>query len=130
MLPGSGGTRRGNIVHERSKMVLILAEQDSDALTRLDEIAEEYKRRFSQESVLRVCGLGVRGVLEGCLSHCTEEGILYCQLLNLLAVLHVLGVQSSATGFEGGGDNEGVVEAEAVAFAHIRGRVGRVRWMG
>ena len=45
---------QGNIVRERSKMVLILAEQDSDALTRLDEIAEEYKRRFSQESVLRV----------------------------------------------------------------------------
>ena len=44
----------GSIVRERSKMVLILAEQDSDALTRLDEIAEEYKRRFSQESVLRV----------------------------------------------------------------------------
>ena len=45
---------QGSIVRERSKMVLILAEQDSDALTRLDEIAEEYKRRFSQESVLRV----------------------------------------------------------------------------
>ena len=44
----------GGIVRERSKMVLILAETDSDALTRLDEIAEEYKRRFSQESVLRV----------------------------------------------------------------------------
>ena len=41
-------------MRERAKMVLILAEQDSDALTRLDEIAEEYKRRFSQESVLRV----------------------------------------------------------------------------
>ena len=45
---------QGVVVRERSKMVLILAEQDSDALTRLDEIAEEYKRRFSQESVLRV----------------------------------------------------------------------------
>ena len=45
---------QGSVVRERSKMVLILAEQDSDALTRLDEIAEEYKRRFSQESVLRV----------------------------------------------------------------------------
>lgn len=45
---------QGSIVRERSKMVLILAEQNSDALTRLDEIAEEYKRRFSQESVLRV----------------------------------------------------------------------------
>ena len=45
---------QGAVVRERSKMLLILAEQDSDALTRLDEIAEEYKRRFSQESVLRV----------------------------------------------------------------------------
>ena len=44
----------GVIVRERSKMVVILAEPDSDALTRLDEIADEYKRRFSQESVLRV----------------------------------------------------------------------------
>ena len=44
----------GVIVRERSKMVLILAEPDSDALTRLDEIADEYKRQFSQESVLRV----------------------------------------------------------------------------
>lgn len=45
---------QGVVVRERSKMVLILAEQDSDALTRLDEIAEEYRKRFSQESVLRV----------------------------------------------------------------------------
>ena len=44
----------GVIVRGRSKMVLILAEPDSDALTRLDEIADEYKRQFSQESVLRV----------------------------------------------------------------------------
>ena len=45
---------QGSVVRERSKMVLILAEPDSDALTRPDEIAEEYKQRFSQESVLRV----------------------------------------------------------------------------
>ena len=45
---------QGAVVRERSKMLLILAEQDSDALTRLDEIEDEYKRRFSQESVLRV----------------------------------------------------------------------------
>ena len=45
---------QGAVVRERSKMLLILAEQDSDAMTRLDEIAEEYTRRFSQESVLRV----------------------------------------------------------------------------
>ena len=44
----------GAIVRERSKMVLILAEPSSDAVRRLDETAEEYKRKFSQESVLRV----------------------------------------------------------------------------
>ena len=41
-------------MRERSKMVLILAEPDTDTLMRLDEIVEEYKRRFSQEPVLRV----------------------------------------------------------------------------
>ena len=45
---------QGNIVRERSKIVLILAEPSSDAARRLDEISEEYMRRFSQESVLRV----------------------------------------------------------------------------
>ena len=44
----------GSIVRERSKMMLILAEPSSDAVRRLDEISEEYKQRFSQESVLRV----------------------------------------------------------------------------
>ena len=44
----------GLIVRERSKMVLILAEPSSDAVGLLDEISEEYKRRFMQESVLRV----------------------------------------------------------------------------
>ena len=44
----------GGIVRERSKMVLILAEPSSDAARRLGETAEEYKRKFSQESVLRV----------------------------------------------------------------------------
>ena len=51
---GQWRNSEGVIVRERSKMVVILAVPDSDALTRLDEIAEEYKRRFSQESVLRV----------------------------------------------------------------------------
>ena len=45
---------QGTIVRERSKMVLILAVPDSAAAQKLDEITEEYKRRFSQESVLRV----------------------------------------------------------------------------
>ena len=46
---------------------------------------------------------------------------MYCQPLNLLTVLHVLCVQAIATDFEGGGDNEGIVEAEAVTLAHIQG---------
>ena len=50
---------QGAIVRERSKMMLILAEPSSDAVRRLDEISEEYKRRFSQESV---CGLLIRRV--------------------------------------------------------------------
>ncbi len=45
---------QGSIARERSKALLILAEPEADAGRKLDEIAEEYKRRFSQESVLRV----------------------------------------------------------------------------
>ena len=51
---GQWRNSQGEIVRERSKMVLILAVPDSDAAKKLDEITEEYKRRFSQESVLRV----------------------------------------------------------------------------
>lgn len=51
---GQWRNSRGEIVRERSKMVLILAVPDSDATQKLDEITEEYKHRFSQESVLRV----------------------------------------------------------------------------
>ena len=43
----------GAMVRERSKMVLILAPPDTGAIRRINEISEEYKRRFSQESVLR-----------------------------------------------------------------------------
>ena len=51
---GQWRNSQGQIVRERSKMVLILDVPDSDATQRLDEIIDEYKRRFSQESVLRV----------------------------------------------------------------------------
>lgn len=51
---GQWRNSQGESVRERSKMVMILTEPDTDASTRLDEIVEEYKRRFSQESVLRV----------------------------------------------------------------------------
>ena len=51
---GQWRNSQGQIARERSKMVLILAMPDSDATQRLEEITDEYKRRFSQESVLRV----------------------------------------------------------------------------
>ena len=51
---GQWRNSQGEIVRERSKMVLILAAPDSDAIHKLDEIANVYKQRFSQESVLRV----------------------------------------------------------------------------
>ncbi len=51
---GQWRNSQGEIVRERSKMVLILAVPDSDTTRNLDEITEEYKRLFSQESVLRV----------------------------------------------------------------------------
>ncbi len=35
-------------------MLLILAPTDTDALEQMNEISVEYKRRFGQESVLRV----------------------------------------------------------------------------
>ena len=45
---------QGEIVREPSKMMLILTVPDSDAPQKLDEIANVYKQRFNQESVLRV----------------------------------------------------------------------------
>ena len=44
----------GEIVRERSKVVLILAEPGADGLRRTGEIAQACKREFGQESVLRV----------------------------------------------------------------------------
>ena len=51
---GQWRNSQGEIVRERSKMVLILAAPDSDATQKLGEIANVYKQRFSQESVLQV----------------------------------------------------------------------------
>ncbi len=53
---GQWRNSQGEIVRERSKMVLILAAPDSDATLKLDEIANVYMQRFNQESVLRVTG--------------------------------------------------------------------------
>ena len=44
----------GEIVRERTKLLLILAPPGGDAMTRTDEIAEAYKLAFGQSSVLRV----------------------------------------------------------------------------
>ena len=53
---GQWRNSQGEIVRERSKMVLILAVPDSDATQMLDEITQEYRQHFNQESVLRVTG--------------------------------------------------------------------------
>ena len=44
----------GLIQQERSKLLVVLAPPGSDAMRLIDEVSDEYKRRFNQESVLRV----------------------------------------------------------------------------
>ena len=44
----------GLVQQERSKLLVILAAPGGYAMRLLDEISEEYERRFDQESVLRV----------------------------------------------------------------------------
>ena len=44
----------GEIVRERTKLLLVLAPPGGDAMQRTDEIADAYKRAFGQSSVLRV----------------------------------------------------------------------------
>ena len=44
----------GLVVKERSKVLVILALSGGDAPRLLDEVSDDYKRRFGQESVLRV----------------------------------------------------------------------------
>ena len=44
----------GLILKERSKVLIVLAPPGGDAAQLLDEVSDEYKRRFDQESVLRV----------------------------------------------------------------------------
>ena len=44
----------GVIQQERSKLLVILAPPGGDAMRLIDEVSDEYKRRFNQESVLRV----------------------------------------------------------------------------
>ena len=44
----------GLILKERSKLLVILAPPSDDGMRLIDEISDEYERRFNQESVLRV----------------------------------------------------------------------------
>ena len=56
VLDGRGQWRGGEgmIKKERSKLLVILAPHGDDKMRLIDEISDEYKRRFSQESVLQV----------------------------------------------------------------------------
>jgi hypothetical protein len=51
---GQGRSDDGTIEQERTKMLLVLAPPGNAALDRMNEISAEYKRRFGQNSVLRV----------------------------------------------------------------------------
>jgi Protein of unknown function (DUF3574) len=48
---GQWRSPQGKIVRERSKLVRILVPAEGDAPSRIDAIAEAYKRRFRQQSV-------------------------------------------------------------------------------
>ena len=56
VLDGRGQWRGadGIIKKERSKLLVILAPPGDDKMRLINEISDEYKRRFSQESVLQV----------------------------------------------------------------------------
>ena len=56
VIDGRGQWRgaEGLIKKERSKLLVILAQPGDDTTRLIDEISDEYKRRFSQESVLQV----------------------------------------------------------------------------
>ena len=56
VLDGQGHWRgsQGLAYEERSKLLIVLAPSEDDIVRLTDEISEEYKRRFMQESVLRV----------------------------------------------------------------------------
>ena len=45
---------QGLVQKERSKLLVVLVPPGGDHIRLIDEVSDEYKRRFSQESVLRV----------------------------------------------------------------------------
>ena len=56
VLDGQGQWRGsdGTVQKERSKLLVILAPPGEDGARLINEVSDEYKRRFDQESVLRV----------------------------------------------------------------------------
>ena len=58
VLSGNGQWRdsSGEVLREGSKVLIIYAPPGEDGRRAIDEISEEYERRFNQESVLRVVG--------------------------------------------------------------------------
>ena len=58
VLSGNGQWRdsSGEVLREGSKLLIIYAPPGEDSRRAIDEISEEYERRFDQESVLRVIG--------------------------------------------------------------------------
>ena len=58
VLSGNGQWRdpSGTVLREGSKLLVIYAPPGADGRSAIDEISEEYERRFNQESVLRVIG--------------------------------------------------------------------------
>ena len=56
VLDGAGQWRddSGTVQRERSKVLWILAAPGDETLQLIDEISEEYERRFNQDSVLRI----------------------------------------------------------------------------
>lgn len=59
---------------------------------------------------------GVSQILEDILG--LEEGVLDREAFDLLAMLHVFGVEDIATGFDGGRQDEGVVDLIAIAVSN------------
>ena len=58
VISGNGQWRdsSGEVLREGSKLLVIYAPRGEDGRRAIDEISEEYERRFDQESVLRVIG--------------------------------------------------------------------------
>jgi hypothetical protein len=46
----------GKLQKERAKLLIVLAQPSEDGMRKIDEISQEYERRFNQMSVLRIIG--------------------------------------------------------------------------